>query len=537
VNNLVASPSFAAWTSGEPPSVPSLLWTSEGRPRIAVLSIAHLGDAERMFFVTLLLNEVVAWMRTQPGTTSLRALLYMDEILGYFPPTANPPSKPPMLTLLKQARSFGLGVVLATQNPVDLDYKGLGNAGTWLIGRLQTERDRERVLDGLASAASAAPFDRAATAHTLGGLASRVFLMRNVHESEPVLFQTRWALSYLRGPLTREQIRGLTATRAASEPPAPTPRPTAASAAPAAAAAGGERPVLPPDVPEYFLGGAAPGSLYEPSLLGEAMLHWVSADDGLDEWERVHVVAPLAADGAADPWLTGTVRTGAPGELARAPAGDARFADLPAAAAKPASYERFGRALAAKLYRERTRSVLRSRELDLSSRLDEPEGEFRVRLAQLARERRDERLAELEQRRGPQLVRLRERLRRAEERLAREQSQYGQRKLDTAISIGAAVLGAVFGRRVASAGTVSRATTAVRGAGRAAREGEDVGRASADVEVERRALDDLTRELETEAASVRAAVDPASFTLEAKALRPRKADLAVERVALVWIPR
>ena len=213
LNNLAASPSFTAWIEGRPLDVPSLLWTSEGRPRIAILSIAHLGDAERMFFVTLLLNEVLAWMRTQPGTTSLRAILYMDEILGYFPPTATPPSKPPMLALLKQARAFGLGVVLATQNPVDLDYKGLGNAGTWFVGRLSTERDRERVLDGLASAASAAPFDRARAARTLGGLASRVFLMRNVHESEPVLFHTRWALSYLRGPLTREQIRGLSAER------------------------------------------------------------------------------------------------------------------------------------------------------------------------------------------------------------------------------------------------------------------------------------------------------------------------------------
>src|SRR5690606_11733062 len=173
-----------------------LLWTAEGKPRISILSIAHLSDAERMFFVTLLLSEVVGWMRSQSGSSSLRALLYMDEIFGFFPPTANPPSKQPMLTLLKQARAYGLGVVLATQNPVDLDYKGLGNTGTWLIGRLQTERDRDRLLDGLGAAMGGSGPSREELARLLGALTQRVFLMRNVHDDAPVLLKTRWVLSY-----------------------------------------------------------------------------------------------------------------------------------------------------------------------------------------------------------------------------------------------------------------------------------------------------------------------------------------------------
>ncbi|MBE0591128.1 MAG: ATP-binding protein, partial [Gemmatimonadales bacterium] len=213
LNGLVASPSFAGWLEGEPLDVQRLLWTHDGRPRVAIMSLAHLSDAERMFFVTLLLNEVVAWMRSQPGTPSLRALLYMDEVFGYFPPTANPPSKTPMLTLLKQARAYGLGVVLATQNPVDLDYKGLSNAGTWFLGRLQTERDKMRVIEGLegASATAGAGFDRQRTERLLAGLKNRLFLMHNVHDDAPVLFHTRWALSYLRGPLTRTQIQTLMA--------------------------------------------------------------------------------------------------------------------------------------------------------------------------------------------------------------------------------------------------------------------------------------------------------------------------------------
>lgn len=211
VNTLLASPAAAGWARGEALDVARLLRTTEGKPRVSILSIAHLSEAQRMFFVTLLLDEVLTWMRRQSGTSSLRALLYMDEIFGYFPPTAAPPSKRPMLTLLKQARAFGLGVVLATQNPVDLDYKGLSNCGTWFLGRLQTERDKLRVIEGLEGAALGAnrAFDRAATEAVLSALGSRVFLMNDVREAGPVIFQTRHTLSFLRGPLSRDQIKTL----------------------------------------------------------------------------------------------------------------------------------------------------------------------------------------------------------------------------------------------------------------------------------------------------------------------------------------
>ena len=211
LNNLLASPAFAGWMTGQPLDVQQLFYSPEGKPRHSIVSIAHLDDAQRMFFVTILLNEVLAWTRTQSGTSSLRALLYMDEVFGYFPPTANPPSKEPMLTLLKQARAFGLGVVLATQNPVDLDYKGLSNTGTWLLGRLQTERDKMRVMEGLegASAEAGGSFDKQAMERTLAGLGSRVFLMNNVHEDAPQVFHTRWAMSYLAGPLARDRIKQL----------------------------------------------------------------------------------------------------------------------------------------------------------------------------------------------------------------------------------------------------------------------------------------------------------------------------------------
>ena len=234
LNNIIASPSFSAWMSGEPLDIGAMLHTPAGKPRHSIFYIAHLSDAERMFFVTILLEQVISWMRAQPGTTSLRALLYMDEVFGYFPPTANPPSKRPMLTLMKQARAFGLGVMLTTQNPVDLDYKGLTNAGTWFIGKLQAERDKARLLEGLQGALSSAGVsaDMADLDKTITSLDSRVFLLHDINLKSPVIFQTRWAMSYSARPAdpAADQdadgaAQGVCGHRAATPPPAPAVRP------------------------------------------------------------------------------------------------------------------------------------------------------------------------------------------------------------------------------------------------------------------------------------------------------------------------
>ncbi|MGH3042895.1 MAG: ATP-binding protein, partial [Gaiellaceae bacterium] len=207
LNALVASPSFAAWGEGQALDPGTLLRTPEGKLRAAIVYLAHLSEEERQFVVTLVLSKLVTWMRGQPGTSDLRTLVYMDEVFGFVPPTAAPPAKKPILTILKQGRAFGVGMVLATQNPVDLDYKAMSNAGTWLVGRLQTERDKARVLEGLRSAAGGA--DVAALDKAIGGLEKRQFLLVSAKASEPTLFQTRWAMSYLRGPLTRDQVAEL----------------------------------------------------------------------------------------------------------------------------------------------------------------------------------------------------------------------------------------------------------------------------------------------------------------------------------------
>ncbi|MDX1645237.1 MAG: ATP-binding protein, partial [Thermoanaerobaculia bacterium] len=297
LNALLAAPAFQGWLEGEPLDVDRLLYTADGRPRLAVVSIAHLDDSERMFFVSLLLNEVVGWMRGRPGTSSLRARLYMDEIFGYMPPVAEPPSKRPLLTLLKQARAYGLGIVLATQNPVDLDYKGLSNTGTWFLGRLQTERDKQRVLDGLEGASGQTVFDRRRAERVLSGLGKRVFWLHSVHEPEPVLFRTRWAMSYLRGPLTREQIRRLCEPlrqSALTESDVDAGVTPASTAPVAGGTAAGSRPVLPPDVEQLFVRPVrwAERVVYRPAVLGRARVHFTNRGRTREGEQEVALLAP-----------------------------------------------------------------------------------------------------------------------------------------------------------------------------------------------------------------------------------------------------
>ncbi len=537
-NNLLASPGFGAWAEGEPLDVGRLLHTAEGKPRLAVMSIAHLSDAERMFFVTLLLGEVIAWMRSRPGTTSLRAVLYMDEVFGYFPPTANPPSKMPMLTLLKQARAYGLGVVLATQNPVDLDYKGLSNAGTWFLGRLQTERDKLRVLDGLegASAASGREFDRAGMDRMLSGLGSRVFVMNDVHENAPALFQTRHTLSYLRGPLTRGQIEKLMAARkgeVAAAPSASAPSASRAAAEPSAAPAGGERPLVPPDVPERFLAARGAPVLYRPALLGTCKLHYVDAKAGLDVWEDVAAVARLGADVPPDPWEKADLS--APGglDLVKAPDPGASFAPLPAEAARPKSYPAWSKKLADSMYRSRSLTLQRCPALGLVSKPGESDGDFRIRVDESDRERRDAGVEALRKKYAPRLATLQEQIRRAEEREARERGQYQQQSVQTAISLGATLLGAFLGRKAVSVGTLGRAATTARSATRAASEKQDIDRAAQGVEATKQRLADLQSQFDAETATLAAGGDRAA--IESVTVRPRKSDLAVEGVVLLWV--
>ncbi len=536
LNNLLASPGFSAWLEGEPLNIASLLYTPEGKPRVSVLSIAHLSDAERMFFVTILLTEILTWTRAQSGTGSLRALVYMDEIYGYFPPTANPPSKVPMLTLLKQARAFGVGVVLATQNPVDLDYKGLANCGTWFIGRLQTERDKARVIEGLEGAAAGCAFDRGRTEALLASLGNRVFLMRNAHDAEAALFQTRWTLSYLRGPLTLPQIKRLTPS--AQRPEVGDQRsesgslcamsdlrpPTSALRSP---------PTVPAGLTVLFARTAspAPAPACRPAALGQSNLHFVDAKLDVDAWLPYSWLAPLDSDTGAAIWEE-AARIGDPRrELDRTPAAGATFEPLPAALTAKAG-SRWKSSLADFINQTVTLDLFSCAALGLASQPGEAEGAFRARLAQAAREHRDAETERLRARYAPKLQALEDRLRRAEERVEREKAQYGQHKMQTALAFGSTLLGALMGRRV-----LSRAATAMRTASRTGKEKADVARADESAELVQQRLDQLNAEFEQEVAALAGRLDPAALTLDTARVRPRKSDISVADPALAWVPR
>ena len=541
INNLLASPGFATWMKGEPLDAQRLLYTPEGKPRLSIISIGHLSDTERMFIVTLVLNEVISWMRNQSGTSSLRAILYMDEIFGYFPPTANPPSKIPMLTLLKQARAFGLGCVLATQNPVDLDYKGLANCGTWLIGRLQTERDKARVIEGLESAlAGTGSMDRSTLDKLMSALTQRVFLMRNVHQDAPYLMKSRWALSFLRGPLTGPEITRVMAGKRGAAAPASTSTasPSAAPAATSVAAPVTARPAIPGDVTEYFLEGRSgqPAAEYRPMVMGLAKLHFVDAKLGLDQWDTTAWLAPLGDDGKSVDWAAGSAHPDLKARLSKSPATGAAFADLPGAAMRAANYTAWGKSLTSHLYEQTRAEVFFCDAIKLASAPGENEAQFRVRLAQSLREKRDEAVEALRRKVAPKLATLQDRVARAEDKVQREQAQLSQQKMNTAVSVGAGILGALFGRKAVSVGTIGRASSAARSASRIGRESQDVARADESLEVVRQRLADLQAESESEIAALAASFEGEAVALREVSVTPRKSDIAVGQVALVWAP-
>lgn len=555
LNNLVAAPGFQAWMEGMPLDIGQILHTAQGKPRHAIFSIAHLSDAERMFFVSLLLNQVLAWTRTQSGTTSLRAIVYMDEIAGYFPPTANPPSKKPLLTLMKQARAFGVGVVLATQNPVDLDYKGLANAGTWFIGRLQTDRDKQRVLDGLegAAAGAGAGIDRAAMDRVLSQLGARVFLMNNVHDDAPTIMETRWCLSYLRGPLTRQQIKtlmdpykaGLTAVPAApASPPAsaattnPAPTPTPTPLASRTAAAG--RPVLPPEIPQYFVPsrGLTHGNTleYRPALVGFARVYYTDAKAGIDQDEPQSLMVAISDGPVAVDWDRAEACELDETDLEREPENNARYAALPGEAGKARNYAAWQKDFADALFKVGKLELLKCSSLKLASKPGESEKEFRLRIAQVMREQRDEAKEKLRAKLAPKLAALQERRRKAEQRLAVEKSQATSSKISGAFSIGASILGAFMGKKTLSASNVSRAATAMGRVGRMGKESGDVGRAEENIEAIDAQIQDLNAQFEEELAAIDLGADPATMELETVALKPKKANIKVRALVLAWMP-
>jgi len=413
--------------------------------------------------------------------------------------------------------------VLATQNPVDLDYKGLSNAGTWFIGRLQTERDKARVLEGLLGSDAAGGLDRAGFEALMSNLTQRTFLMRNVHDDAPLLFRTRWAMSYLRGPLTLAEIRRLTGAR-----------PAAAPAVAEVPAESGARPVVQHGVTERFVATKlAESPRYSAHVGALVRTHYVDAKAGLDTWQEEFYLAPIGANGPD--WSQAQVSPAPGPALSDQPAANATFAEAPAAALSARDYKRWSKLLEDEVYRNDTLELLSCPPLKLTAAPGVTEGDFRARLALALRERRDAAVEALRKKYAAKLGALEDRERRAGQKVEREKAQASDKTLSTALSVGGSLLGALFGGGRRSS-AISKASTAARSVSRASKERADVAHAEADMQALRQQIDELNAELEAEVARLEVEFDPASTPVESVAVKPRKADIAVEDVALVWVP-
>jgi hypothetical protein len=558
INNLLASPGFAAWLEGEALDLDRLFYSESGKNKVSIISIAHLADSERMFFVSLLLTRLVAWMRRQSGTSSLRAIFYMDEILGFFPPVANPPSKAPLVTLLKQARAFGLGIVLATQNPVDLDYKALGNTGTWFIGRLQTERDKLKVLDGLAGAASDSgkSFNRAGIDRLISGLDRQVFFMNNVHQAEPTVFKTRWSLSYLRGPLSRAQLKSLKKTAQSPSAPAKTAAGQAASvdilasevskrpeikATDKSAAVKSARPVLPPEIIERFapLRADIPeGSklVYKPMIFASACLRFTDAKSATDQTEPLNLLTLIKSETLPVKWERAFATRFGAEALRQAPEAGIEFAELPDEAVSAASYKQWSKDLNFHLSANRKLTLLVCQVSGQFSRPQESERDFRIRLKEAAREKRDSLVAGLSKKYSEKLAVAQEKLARAQDSLDHELSEARAMQMESAMDVGASIFQAFVGRKVLSARNIRQARSAARQVGRAGRQREEVSQAQETCEMLQEKISLIQSEFDREMAALKEKLDPASQTLATYDIALKKSNISLTLFCLCWAP-
>lgn len=529
LNNLLASPGFQAWMEGAPLDVQQLLYTAQGKPKLSIFSIAHLSDSERMFFVTLLLNEILSWMRRQPGTSSLRALLYMDEIFGFFPPTAAPPSKLPMLTLLKQARAYGIGVVLVTQNPVDLDYKGLGNCGTWFIGKLQTDRDKARVLEGL-KVASNGEVNTQTLDKMIALIGNRTFIMRSIYEKDPILFQTRWTLSYLRGPLTLSQISSLTdkSQEYVREKAMPSCIDNKKSLS-------GSKPNIPPGISEFFIHPMSSQYTvhYKPRVAGLAKLHFVDAKNKIDVWEDIYYVVPSDEEGKSVHWEEGVNIPDLKDKMSKDFIPGSTFEEIPSGLMQEKNYAAFAKELAAALYQNQTYTIYQTTDPNMISKEGETEEDFRARVINERREMREEQEKKLNKKYSGKIKALTDRIQRAQNKMAQKQQKKGIQIFQTLISFVTTLLAGIFGRK-ATRETISQTGTTLRRASQISKDSQDAMQAEEELKGYQQQLQDLEDQKKAEISALLSDGGPENVKIETISLPPRKSDIMVEKVALVW---
>jgi hypothetical protein len=535
LNNLLASPSFAAWALGEPLDVHHMLWTAEGKPRHSVFYLAHLADSERMFFVTLLLGALEAWVRGQPGATTLRALFYMDEVFGYLPPTAAPPSKAPLLRLLKQARAFGLGLVLATQNPVDLDYKALGNAGTWFVGRLQTEQDKNRLLDGLEGiSAGAAGFNRKTMDAAISQLGKRVFLLHNVHQPAPVIFQTRWAMAYLAGPLTLAQVGRINEMVGAAAPIGPQ-QVAENQVQPGLAAS---RPAVPTGVGERFLmpGGAeaaqaGDGLVYRAGLGALADVRFLDRKAGVDLITPVVTFVPEPDARGMIRWDEAVALDLAPDDLLAGPVSAALYAAVQAPLNDAKRMKQLEKDFADYLYRASELRLASNETLGLVAEPGESDEAFHQRCLQEATARRDEEAEQERRDYQKKIERMKEKLTKEQRELAEDMSEHASRRAEEWVTHAENLLGLFSGSR-----SRRRLSTSLSKRRMTSKAQADIAESQADIEAFRKELEALEAEMADRLEELDDHWIDLAGEISHKVVTPRRQDVQLRFFGVLWMP-
>ncbi len=557
LNGIVAAPSFQSWISGEPLDIPALFRTAEGKPRHSIFYVAHLTEAERMFFITLLLEQIAAWLRGQSGTTSLRGLLYFDEVYGYFPPHPyNPPSKTPLMRLLKQARAFGLGVMLVTQNPGDLDYKGLTNIGTWFIGKLQTERDKARLLEGLdnVSKEARAALDVSTLDTLISSLAPRTFLLHNIHAAAPVVFETRWAMSYLAGPLTREQIRMLSPKAEVSHQPSAVSRqPSAVSNQQSAIS---NSPIsVPPSVPQYFLPasravedavadwrattgnkraqfGEAVELIYHPALLAQAVVRYVSAKANVNADRRFTFVVEAPQPDMAPHWAESAAAPLAANALARTPPeAGMQNPDLPPGLSDPEKLAAWQKDLLNYLYRTADFTLHQNPALKLYSRPGQSYEEFRATCQRAADAKRDEELEKIRARYDAKIDKLEAKLAAEQRELGQNEDELRARESESRWTTAENLLGVVFGR-----GPHRMMSTSEQKKRLEQRAKHDVAESEQTIENLKLQIANLKAEAQPQFQAVAEKWTTAAQDIHELRLTPKRSDILVELFGVGWLP-
>ncbi|MFH2092244.1 MAG: DUF87 domain-containing protein [Pseudomonadota bacterium] len=540
LNNILASPSFSAWTQGEPLDIQRILYTQDGTPRTAIFSIAHLSEAERMFFVTMLLNQFIGWMRRQQGSSSLKALLYMDEIFGYFPPIANPPSKKPMLLLLKQARAFGVGVVLATQNPVDLDYKGLSNIGTWFVGRLQTRQDQDRVVEGIVGA-SDGTLNVAMVKKLLSDMKGRQFLLNSAHLDEPLLFETRWVMSYLKGPISRDDIKKLMKQKK-DEAAGKTDLEHRLSSGSVQNMESGVRdgaggpPVLSEAIEQcYHLQNVLKEEVrFEPWLGARASVRFFNSKRNIDMVQDINLRLYLDTMFVRPDWDAAEQANTSLDDCKSDPPANSVYYPLPKGFSRIRDLRGLVKDFTDYLYQNREMSLFRVKGSDFESEPAESLGDFKVRFNDHLRKLKDEAVETLRQKYQIQQERLENKLNSTMDKLEKEQVDVRSKTADSFISFGVAVVGALFGRKTFSAANIGKAATGMRSVGRVVKEKGDVKRVEQDIQELRKALEDLGVEIEEKVTQLADKFTIDNYEFETFTIKPRRSDIFDVRMALVW---